>query len=43
MYVNDYTRDWGEEGRKAVTALLERAYESGVIPSRPEVEYIVWT
>jgi 1,4-dihydroxy-6-naphthoate synthase len=41
MYVNDYTRDWGEEGRKAVAALLERAYEAGVIPNRPAVEYVV--
>lgn len=40
MYVNDYTRDWGEEGRWAVAALLEQAHQNGLIPNRPEIEYV---
>ena len=32
MYVNDWTLDFGEAGRKAVRLLLERGHEAGVIP-----------
>ena len=32
MYVNHWTLDFGPTGRKAVTCLLERGYEAGVIP-----------
>ncbi len=31
MYVNDWTLDFGERGRKAVTELLRRGHELGVI------------
>jgi 1,4-dihydroxy-6-naphthoate synthase len=32
MYVNDYTLDYGERGRAAVSALLDRAATAGIIP-----------
>jgi 1,4-dihydroxy-6-naphthoate synthase len=40
MYVNDRTVDYGEDGRKAVRLLLERAYQKQLIPSPVEVEFI---
>src|SRR5215813_11477465 len=39
MYVNDYTIDYGESGRRAVQLLLERAHEAGIIPSPVELEF----
>jgi len=33
MYVNDRTRDYGEEGRRAVQTLLDRAARAGRIPA----------
>jgi len=35
LYVNDFTRDLGEEGFAAAQALLERAYRAGLTPSAP--------
>jgi len=32
LYVNDYTVDLGEKGRKAVYTLLEKGKEAGIIP-----------
>jgi 1,4-dihydroxy-6-naphthoate synthase len=32
LYVNDYSRNLGDEGRKAVRVLLERAIAAGIIP-----------
>jgi 1,4-dihydroxy-6-naphthoate synthase len=40
MYVNEWTVDYGETGRRAVRALLERGHEAGVIPHRVEVEFV---
>ena len=40
MYVNERTRDYGEEGRKAVQLLLDRGYEAGIIPRRVQVEFL---
>ncbi|MGC1273052.1 MAG: MqnA/MqnD/SBP family protein [Planctomycetaceae bacterium] len=40
MYVNDWTIDFGDVGRKAVATLLRRAYEAGVIPNPVELEFI---
>ncbi len=39
MYVNDYTLDYGEKGRTGVRALMERGYQSGVIPHPVDVEF----
>lgn len=32
MYVNDWTLDYGEQGRRAVQILLDRAFDRGLIP-----------
>jgi 1,4-dihydroxy-6-naphthoate synthase len=40
MYVNHWTVDYGDTGRRAVRALLERAFEAGLIPERVEVEFV---
>jgi len=40
MYVNQWTVDYGERGRKAVQLLLDRGHQSGMIPHRVEVEFI---
>jgi 1,4-dihydroxy-6-naphthoate synthase len=39
MYVNDFTRDYGEAGRKAVRQFLQTAHERGYIEKRPNVEF----
>ncbi|HYG65527.1 MAG TPA: MqnA/MqnD/SBP family protein [Thermoanaerobaculia bacterium] len=40
MYVNDWTRGYGEAGRRAVQLLLDRGHEAGVLPRRIEAEFI---
>jgi 1,4-dihydroxy-6-naphthoate synthase len=35
LYVNEFTRDLGEEGYAAVRALLDRAYAAGLTPRSP--------
>ena len=40
MYVNEWTVDYGETGRKAVRTLLSRGYEAGIIPHEVEVEFV---
>ena len=40
MYVNDWTLDFGERGRKAVAALLHRGFEAGVIPEKIDPEFV---
>lgn len=39
MYVNDWTRSYGDAGRRAVSELLGRAADAGVIPKRIEPEF----
>ncbi len=39
MYVNDWTRSYGERGREAVRLLLRRGYEAGVLPRLVEPEW----
>jgi 1,4-dihydroxy-6-naphthoate synthase len=39
MYVNDYTIDYGERGRRAVRLLLERAHEAGIIARPVRLEF----
>jgi 1,4-dihydroxy-6-naphthoate synthase len=39
MYVNDWTRGYGEAGRRAVQALLDRGVAAGVLPGRVIAEY----
>lgn len=40
MYVNDWTLDFGERGRRAVAELLKRAYAAGVVPKRVVPEFV---
>jgi len=40
MYVNDWTLDFGERGRKAVRELLARGHAAGVIPKLVEPEFV---
>lgn len=40
MYVNDWTRGYGETGRKAVQLLLDRGHEAGILPRRIQAEFI---
>src|ERR1700712_1582702 len=37
LYVNEFTRDLGDEGYAAASALLDRAYKAGLTPSSPEL------
>jgi 1,4-dihydroxy-6-naphthoate synthase len=39
MYVNDYTIDYGERGRRAVRLLLDRANHAGIIPNPVQLEF----
>ena len=40
MYVNDWTRGYGEAGRRAVQLLLDRGHEAGLLPQRVEAEFV---
>lgn len=40
MYVNEYTLDYGEDGRTAVQELLTRGHESGIIPHHVEADFV---
>ena len=40
MYVNDWTRDFGEKGREAVRLFLRRGHEAGVLPELVEPEFV---
>lgn len=39
MYVNDYTLDFGANGRRAVKVLLRMGWEEGVLPHCPAVRF----
>ena len=40
MYVNEWTRGYGEAGRRAVRLLLERGFAAGLIPRQIEPEFL---
>ena len=40
MYVNEDTVNLGEEGRKALETLFQRAYERGIIPREPPMDIV---
>lgn len=40
MYVNDLTVDYGEEGRRSVQLLLDRAADAELIPKKIVVEFV---
>ena len=41
MYVNHWTLDYGERGRESIRRFLGRAFESGLIPHRQQLEFVV--
>ncbi|MDB6032401.1 MAG: 1,4-dihydroxy-6-naphtoate synthase [Verrucomicrobiales bacterium] len=41
MYVNHWTLDYGEKGRESIRRFLGRAHEMGIIPRKPELEFVV--
>lgn len=40
MYVNEWTLDYGEQGREAIRTLLNQGFEKGIIPNKIEVEFL---
>ena len=40
MYVNRWTIDYGEVGRRAVRELLRRGYEAGLVPDIREIDFV---
>jgi len=40
MYVNKRTLDYGDEGRRSIRLFLERGYEAGVLPRKPDIEFV---
>jgi 1,4-dihydroxy-6-naphthoate synthase len=40
MYVNDWTLDYGEAGRRAVRQFLQRGVEAGIIPKPVAIEFV---
>jgi 1,4-dihydroxy-6-naphthoate synthase len=40
MYVNHWTIDYGDRGRKAIKTLLTRGFEAGIIDKKIEVEFL---
>jgi 1,4-dihydroxy-6-naphthoate synthase len=40
MYVNHWTLDYGDKGRESIRRFLGRAFESGIIPHRQELEFV---
>jgi 1,4-dihydroxy-6-naphthoate synthase len=41
MYVNHWTLDYGDRGRKSIQLFLGQAFEKGIIPHRQELEFVV--
>jgi len=40
MYVNHWTLDYGPRGRHAISTLLKRGAEAGLVPDAGEIEYV---
>lgn len=40
MYVNDLTLDYGDDGREGIRKLLGRAFEQGIIPTLPRLDFV---
>ena len=40
MYVNHWTLDYGERGRKSIQLFLNRAYEQSLIPHQQKLEFV---
>ena len=40
MYVNDWTLDYGEQGRAAIRELLRRGHAAGILPEVAKLEFV---
>jgi 1,4-dihydroxy-6-naphthoate synthase len=40
MYVNDWTLDYGPRGREAISTLLKRGADAGIVPPIGEIEFV---
>ena len=40
MYVNDRTLDYGNDGREAISRILQMGYDRGIISIKPKVDFI---
>ena len=40
MWVNEMTLDCGERGRRAIRELLSRGHDAGLIPVKPEPDFV---
>ena len=40
MYVNDYTRDYGNDGREAIRRFLTQAKDAGYLTKTPAIEFV---
>jgi 1,4-dihydroxy-6-naphthoate synthase len=40
MYVNHWTLDCGERGRRAIQTLLDRGFEKGILPSQVTADFV---
>jgi 1,4-dihydroxy-6-naphthoate synthase len=40
MYVNEWTRDYGDAGRRAVQLLLDRGFAAGLLPAHVTAEFV---
>jgi 1,4-dihydroxy-6-naphthoate synthase len=40
MYVNAWTRDYGDRGREAIRRFLDEGARAGVVPELPELEFV---
>jgi 1,4-dihydroxy-6-naphthoate synthase len=40
MYVNNWTLDYGPRGREAVRKLLDDGHAAGIIPHKPQIEFV---
>jgi len=40
MYVNDWTLDYGQRGRRAVQELLDRGFQKGLLPKAVKAQYV---
>lgn len=40
MYVNDYTLDYGDSGRRSIELFLKRAADAGLIPAPVKLEFV---
>ena len=40
MYVNDWTLDYGDRGRRAVRQFLQRGVEAGIIAKPVAIEFV---